>query len=232
MVTNYNITIKNRTGGPQSYLLFAEKPSVGGGPSGTVWTNVMKQCPPAPSGGVASFEMSNNYFAICGSYKSSPQHGGRVNVYKTLPVKLGTDESAMASTVGFSVLEGCGSCDLASPVTPGKGKRDSFMIDTGFQNGGVPFTERDARENNLFVGVASSKDGDTFAVMSTFTPHPNSVYNIYPQTTFYVVAGERLRDGNLVHSDTVNNKVAVDFGMRGTNRITLVHQEDNTFEFQ
>lgn len=68
--------------------------------------------------------------------------------------------------------------------------------------------------------------------MSTFTPQPNMVYNIKPQTVFYLVADEELNSGQLVHADMVSNKVPIDFDARGTNRITLVHTERGTFDFQ
>lgn len=147
MVSANTITIKNRTGSMRKYYLFAETPQVSGNASGRLWANVMEQCPAVPNGGVAMFEIYNNYFAICGSFDGKPEHGGQVNVYMTQPVQLGTSNTAQGSTVNFSVMDGGASGSLSSPQTPGKGGIGSFVIDTGAKDGSEPFTTRDAQNS-------------------------------------------------------------------------------------
>ncbi|KXJ87356.1 hypothetical protein Micbo1qcDRAFT_208367 [Microdochium bolleyi] len=227
MAPSYSITVKNRTGVPQDYYLFSSPASVSGDASGSdVWSNVMHTLR-TPRDGVARFEMSRSYYAICGTFDADPAHGGKVSVYKTQPVTVGTGEGAgMGSTVKLTVTEDGSVCDLETPVTPGEGKIGAFVVDTG-----TDFTQMDARKNNLFIGIASSRDGDRFAIENTFTPLPNCRYYLAPTETFYI-AGGHTEESNLVKISVVGKRMAVDFRTRGADDVTLVQNEDGSFIFQ
>lgn len=67
--------------------------------------------------------------------------------------------------------------------------------------------------------------------MGTFTPYPNASYQIQPQLIYHVATGERFQAGQLVKVERIGATMAVDFNARGTNNVTLIHNEDMTFDF-
>ncbi|KAG6033869.1 hypothetical protein E4U41_006778 [Claviceps citrina] len=182
MPNSYKITVQNQTGGKQNYNFFSAQPVVSGGSSGTIWSNVMKSAKNTPNGGSAVFDVSTNYFAICGSFEGSPAAGGRISISKTVPVNLGAKTGAnvtLGSTVGL-VVNDRSACDFTPPTTPGQGKLGSFQVDTSYQPGNE-FTMQDSKDNNLLIGIASSKDSNIGTAMGTFMPYPNVKYQIQPQ---------------------------------------------------
>jgi hypothetical protein len=68
--------------------------------------------------------------------------------------------------------------------------------------------------------------------MGTFTPYPNAKYQITPSAVYYVAAGERFYAGDLVKVELIGVSIAVDFVARGTNSVTLIHDENNQFSFE
>lgn len=145
--SSYTIEVKNHSNHSQDYFLFSAPDSVSGDSSNDIWSNSMKTLK-TPKDGVATFEISRTYYAICGTFDADPQHGGKVSVYKTQPVKVGTDggegkgSGSNGSTVKFSVVPGDdGACDISAAVTPGDGKVGSFVVDTGSD-----FTVKDANK--------------------------------------------------------------------------------------
>ncbi|KAG6009553.1 hypothetical protein E4U54_008517 [Claviceps lovelessii] len=75
MTNSYKIIVKNQTGGKQNYHFFSAQPVVSGGSCGDLWSNVMKAANNTPNAGVASFQVSTSYYAICGSFDNSPSAG-------------------------------------------------------------------------------------------------------------------------------------------------------------
>ncbi|KAK7910617.1 hypothetical protein PG985_013098 [Apiospora marii] len=258
MPRSYKITVINKTGGPQDYAFFNAAPVVSGGMSGPVWSNVIKAADRTPNGGQASFEVATTYYAICGSFEGSPEQGNQVTISKSVPVQLGSSNGGaitLGSSVSLAVYDQS-ACDLDPPVTPGQGKLGSFQIDTACkpQN---QFTLQDAKDSeltphsypkpiildpvastdptttdNLLIGIATSGSSDITKAMASFAPYPNAKYQIMPQAIYHVGVGTRFKVGDIVKAEMLGNTMAVDFNMRGTNNVTLVHAEDMTFYFQ
>ncbi|KAF4979195.1 hypothetical protein FZEAL_4568 [Fusarium zealandicum] len=229
----YKVTVKNRSGASQNYSFFAANPVVAGGASGRVWSNVMRSTPDTPNDGKAVLELPTSYYAICGSYEGSPETQGRVSISKTVPIDLGTsngDSIAMGSTVNL-IVNNRSACDFEAPVSPGDGKIGSFVVNTTTAPG-KEFTTQDAVNNHLLVGIAHCKDDDLFTAMATFTPQPNSQYQIMPQAIVYVAAGPRLKAGQVVMHETLVNTIAVDFKLRGDNEVVLSHNNNGEFKFE
>ncbi|KAK8137471.1 hypothetical protein PG984_002964 [Apiospora sp. TS-2023a] len=233
MPKSYKITVINKTGGPQDYAFFNAAPVVSGGMSGPVWSNVIKAADHTPNGGQASFEVFTTYYAICGSFEGSSDQGDKVTISKSVPVQLGSSNGGnitLGSSVSLTVYDQS-ACDLDPPVTPGQGKLGSFQIDTAC-NPENQFTMQDAKDNNLLVGIATSGSSDITKAMASFAPYPNAKYQIMPQAIYHVAAGTRFKVGDIVKVEMLGNTMAVDFNMRGTNNVALVHAEDMTFYFQ
>ncbi|KAG5928069.1 hypothetical protein E4U42_001307 [Claviceps africana] len=217
MPNTYKITIKNKTGVMQNYHFFSSPPAVSGGTFGIIWSNVLKAANDTPDGGVASLQIANNYYAVCGSFDGAPESGSSVTIGKTVPVTLGArvgGEVTMGSTVTL-VVNHRTACDLKAPETPGKGKLGAFEIDTSYEKGNE-FTVQDAKINHLLVGIATSKDSDIHSAMGTFSPYPNVKYQVQPQLVFYVSAGESFDVGALVKVEMMASTQAVDFAKRQT----------------
>ncbi|KAG6016119.1 hypothetical protein E4U43_004210 [Claviceps pusilla] len=206
MTNSYKIIVKNETGGKQNYHFFSAEPVVSGGAYGSLWSNVMKAANNTPNAGTASFQVSANYFAICGSFDNSPASGGSITISKTVPVTLGAKNGSnisMGSTVVL-VVNAKSAGDFNPPTTP----------------------------DNLLVGIASAKDSSIQTAMGTFTPFPNVKYQVQPQAVYYVAAGEAFDVGALVKVEMMASTMAVDFNLRGSNTVTLVHGPDMLFTFE
>jgi len=67
--------------------------------------------------------------------------------------------------------------------------------------------------------------------MGTFTPFPNTTYQIQPSSTVLVAAGQKLEDGAFIKVEDLSNTMAVDFNIRGHNRVKILHDENNIFVF-
>ncbi|KAK8017877.1 hypothetical protein PG993_014203 [Apiospora rasikravindrae] len=233
MPNSYKLTVINETGGPQDYAFFNDTPLVSGGVSGPVWSNVMKSAVHTPNGGRASFEVQNTFHATCGSFEGSPEHGGKITISKSVPVNLGSKAEGnvtAGSSVALTVYNKT-SCDLEPPTTPGQGKLGNFQLTTTCKPENA-FTMQDARQNNLLVGIATSGGGSITNAMASFAPYPNVEYQIMPKAIYHVAAGNRFNVGDLVKAEMMSNSIAVDFVLRGTNNVTLIHGQDMKFTFQ
>ncbi|KAK8067365.1 hypothetical protein PG997_014112 [Apiospora hydei] len=226
MTNSYKITVINNTGGPQDYAFFSATPVVSGGFSGPIWSNVLKSAGHTPNGAQASFEVLTTYYATCGSFEGSPEHGGKVTISKSVPINLGSKAGGNV-TPGSSVAR---RATLAPPTTPGQGKLGNFQPDTACKPENR-FTMQDAHENNLLVGIATSGGGSITKAMASFAPYPNVKYQIMPPAVYHVGAGSRFQVGDLVKAEMMSNTLAVDFNQRGTNNVTLVHGDDMQFYF-
>ncbi|KAG5981475.1 hypothetical protein E4U55_002898 [Claviceps digitariae] len=233
MPNSYKITIKNETGGKQNYHFFSAQPVVSGGSYGSLWSNVMKVANNTPNGGSAMLDVARNYYAVCGSFDGSPAAGGSITISKSVPISLGAKNGAnvtKGSTVNL-IVNDQSACDYGPPTTPGEGKLGSFQVDTSYQPGNE-FTMQDSKDNNLLIGIASSKDSNIKTAMGSFMPYPNVKYQIQPQAVFYVAAGESFDAGALVKVEMMASTMAVDFNARGTNDVVLVHGSDMLFTFE
>lgn len=229
MANSYKITIKNKTGAPQDYSFFSAPPLVSGGMSGDIWSNVIKAAPKTANGANAQLTVWANYYAICGSTDGTPDQGVSISISKAVKIALGSGTASspsMGSTIALSAENGA-SIDLGPPTTPGKGKIGCFQLTTT----GSKFTVEQAKNNNLVIGIANSPDGDITNAMGTFTPYPASLYQIQPQMIYYVATGERFQAGQLVKVERLGSSMAVDFNARQTNNVTLIHNDDMTFDF-
>ncbi|KAG6009554.1 hypothetical protein E4U54_008518 [Claviceps lovelessii] len=156
--------------------------------------------------------------------------GGSITISKTVPVTLGAKNGSnvsMGSTVEL-VVNAKSAGDFNPPTTPGQGKLGSFQIHTSYKPG-FDFTMQDAKDNNLLVGIASSKDSSIQTAMGTFMPFPNVKYQVQPQAVYYVAAGEAFDVGALVKVEMMASTMAVDFNLHGVNTVTLVHGPDMLF---
>ncbi|KAM0420382.1 hypothetical protein ACHAPT_011802 [Fusarium lateritium] len=232
-MATYRIIVKNQSGSPQDYSFFNDRPTVAGGmPGGDIWSNVMKTAKGIPDGGSASFEVSTNYYAICGSCQGTPGSGAKVTISKAAPVQLGrfsAGKYALGSTVPL-VVHRKSACDLGATQTPGCGRVGNFQLDTTCRPENA-FTVADARANNLLIGIATSTDGDNCTAMATFHPAPNFKYQIQPKAIYYVAAGENFQVGQLINAEMVGVSQPVDFEARQSNEVVIVHA-DYTLSFQ
>ncbi|KAJ5356234.1 hypothetical protein N7517_010843 [Penicillium concentricum] len=230
MPNQYSLTIKNQTGGFQDYAFFSAPPVVSGAMSGEIWSNVLKSSPSTASGGRATLDVWPNYFAICGRYDGKPEQGVRVSVSKSVPINLGSkvgDKVVMGSTTALHVINR-EAPDLGPPTNPGAGKLGAFQLTTSQGE----FTITEAKNKHIMIGIANSKNADIFSAMGTFTPYPNSSYQIQPQMVYHVATGARFEVGELVKVEQIGATMAVDFNLRGSNNVVLIHNENGGFEFE
>lgn len=153
-MASYKMIIKNQTGGSQFYSFFSDRPSVSGGVTGDLWSNVLKAAPATPSGANATFEIATKYYAIVGSFVGDAAHGGKVSVNKTVEIKLGAKNGPTitnGSSVTLTVTDQ-NSGDLSPPSTPGQGKIGNFFVDTA-ANPPNNFTFQEAKNSMYKQGL-------------------------------------------------------------------------------
>ncbi|KAH8699361.1 hypothetical protein GQ44DRAFT_786983 [Phaeosphaeriaceae sp. PMI808] len=214
-MASYKITIKNKMGGPQYYSFFCERPSVSGGVTGDLWSNILKAAPATPTGGNTSFEIATKYYAIARSFD-----GDATMVARSLSTRPFQSSLALRRTEYHK----------RAATTPGQGKVGNFFVDTACNPPNV-FTFQEAKNNNVFIDIASGEDDSVTTAMGTFTPYPNSKYQIMPVAIYYVACGTRFSAGDLVEVEMIGSLMAVDFAARQTNSVTLIHNDNLQFEF-
>ncbi|KIX94050.1 uncharacterized protein Z520_10076 [Fonsecaea multimorphosa CBS 102226] len=224
MVNKYTLVIKNLTGAPQNYSFFSANPVISGSATGPIWSNVLKAANNTPDGGTATLEVWHNYYAVCGSFDGDPATGAKVSIGKSVGITLGT-ETALGSTIALTVVDGS-ACDLGPPTDPGNGKIGNFQLTTGGK-----FTFQDAKNNNLLVGIGTSKDGNVASALGTFIPMPSSTYQIQPSVIYYVCCGSKFEVGAAVKVEQMGKTLSVNFDLRKTNSVTVNHDAHQNFVF-
>ena len=132
--TIYEITIYNKSGSDQNYVLFNEQPIISNVVAADIWLNVFKKRTVA-DGGAATFKITKNYGAVCGSADNTPGNAVSVSVGTPMPVTLGTaSPNGTVDTWGTTLI-----VDIANDtprfktVNPedNKGAIGAFEIRTG-----------------------------------------------------------------------------------------------------
>ncbi|KAF5579707.1 hypothetical protein FPANT_9558 [Fusarium pseudoanthophilum] len=223
MVNKFTIVINNRSGTSQNYILFTEKPEVTNISKSSIWTNVYQNADGVPDGATAEFEMWKNYYAIVGKWKGGPKDGAKASISQAQPVTLGSlagdDSQRPGTTLSISVANGNASIDRA----PNNDGARTGAFEVGTKN---DFTLEDATENNIFVGVASSPDGNDRVATATFRPEPGNQYHIQPSNVFYVATGAHYQAGQLLDPAKLGRQpLKIDFNVRSA-VVTINHTPD------
>ncbi|KAG4264812.1 hypothetical protein FPRO03_00096 [Fusarium proliferatum] len=223
MVNKFTIVINNRSGSSQNYTLFTEKPEVTGISKSSIWTNAYQTADGTPDGATAEFELWKNYYAIVGKWKGGAKDGAKAFVSQAQPVTLGStagDGSLVSgTTLSISVANGNASIDRAT--NNDTARSGAFEVDTKND-----FTLEIVTENNIFVGVASSPDGNDRVATATFRPEPGNQYQIQPSNVFYVATGPSFQTGQLLDPAKLGRQpIKIDFNVRSP-VVTINHTPD------
>ncbi|KIX94051.1 uncharacterized protein Z520_10077 [Fonsecaea multimorphosa CBS 102226] len=225
MANVYKITIANQSGKQQRYALFAEKPAVTGTPQEGL-QHVFATAHTA-SDQIAFIEIHRQYYAMCGLFESCPGRGVNVSVVERREVTLGIvhmdGTQSPGTTLSMTVIDGVPQFRQEMTL---KSAANAFEIDTDDS-----FTYEEAVKYNYAIGVGGpARGGDTGAIF-TFTPHPNTVYQLSPTNTFLVTATE-LEIGQLVDPSTLGKTVEVDFTKEVSGLAVIVHGVDDNLVIQ
>lgn len=126
MSSNCTITIKNQSGLPQQYILFAAPPKISASPRSGVFTNIYMTAPTVPNTtGSARFSVTNNFFAVCGTNKTPLSSKVQVSTLDYKAVVLGT-AGRSGTTARVKVTDGAPQFDK-STSSP-KGHVGAFAI--------------------------------------------------------------------------------------------------------
>ncbi|KAF4498677.1 hypothetical protein FAGAP_5155 [Fusarium agapanthi] len=114
---------------------------------------------------------------------------------------------------------------LAMPIT-GKTINYDGLKGLAHPTNGRYSIRQDATENNIFVGVASSSDGNDRLPTATFRPEPGNQYQIQPSNVFYVATGSNLQVGQLLDPAKLGRQpMKIDFNVRSA-VVTINHTPD------
>ncbi|KAJ4171388.1 hypothetical protein NW754_013157 [Fusarium falciforme] len=224
MSNKYTIIINNRTGSPQNYNLFSEKPDIVGVVKSSIWSNIYQVAEATPDGAIAQFEMWKRYYAIVGTWRGGEKAGAKVSITQTRGVTLGTkagdDSDVPGTTLNMSVVNGVTPSFEKAPAES-SAWNNAYEVDTGND-----FTLDVATERNFFIGLASSPDGASSVPTATFKPEPGNQYQIQPVNTYYVTYGSVFQVGELLDVAKLPKKpLAVDFTVRGP-AVVINHNPD------
>ncbi|KAK2601683.1 hypothetical protein QQS21_004758 [Conoideocrella luteorostrata] len=229
MPNSYTIIINNKTGSPQNYNLFSEKPEITGVVKSNIWTNIYQTADSTPDGAQASFEMWKSYYAIVGTWKGGQQAGAKVGITQTRPVTLGSesgDGSVIPGTTLNMAVIGAKTPSFSKVPADNAAWKNAYEVDTGND-----FTLENATDNNFFVGLASSPDGSSSVATATFRPEPGNQYQIQPVNTYYITYGSTFAVGQLLDvAKLPKAPLAVDFTVRGAT-VTINHTPDGRLVF-
>ncbi|KAM0228816.1 hypothetical protein ACHAPO_010453 [Fusarium lateritium] len=233
----YTISIRNLSGSQTSYAVFSEIPNIKSGVADVkVTTRIMLSVHGvAPGSGQASFVLSKQLYATCGTYDvdwdsiNADSNVGTVGtgteVVDVRPITLGRIDTAIGGKLvpGTSLeIDGRGGSPSFTPTLPEvqDGEVDKFAIRTRGH-----FTYQQAKLNKYIVGFSSSPR-QTVGPYATFVPAPNSSYQIKPSTVFFVTIGEHnVRDLVLDDLRSAASTCRIDFSNPATDDIQLVHTE-------
>ena len=233
MPTRYNLQVRNDSDSDQNYSFFAAYPTVSGNP-GQIWSTILTTNN-TPSGATTDFEVTANYYAICGTSQGSLQPGTAIRVSRSSPVDLGSDDRG-GTTCPVTARRGMLDLGRESGSSGGKAGSFEFTTDNLEDTQGCEILVQDPAHANrgiltsysagafVGVGIAGGDGGGQSFPTAVFTPSPNSSYQVTPSPIFYVVAGSGFRGGQLVRVEEVQNATAVDFGSRSDR--TVVHSAD------
>jgi hypothetical protein len=135
-MSSFSITINNHSGVEHQFLLFQDMPNPTNGPSGAIFTHVY-QCSPIVQSGKdchISFEMEQEYFAICGIARESSDGAVQVLASSSVPVKLGPG----GSTVILSTQYGGPDWDKAAAAGLSTDAQGAFSIVTNTSSESTP----------------------------------------------------------------------------------------------
>ncbi|KAF5003952.1 hypothetical protein FDECE_9541 [Fusarium decemcellulare] len=224
MVNKFTIIVNNRTGSPQNYNLFSEKPEISGVVKSNIWTNVYQVAEGTPDSATAEFEMWKNYYAIVGTWKGGQKAGAKVSITQTKAVSLGSkapdDSDIPGTTLNMTVVNNAAPSFDKAPA-PSSAWNNAYEVDTGHD-----FTLEIATERNFFVGLASSPDGASSVPTATFKPEPGNQYQIQPVNTYYLTYGSTFSVGQLLDVAKLSKKpLPIDFTVYGP-VVTINHTAD------
>lgn len=134
MSNKYTIIINNRTGSPQNYNLFSEKPEIVGVVKSSIWSNIYQVAEATPDGAIAQFEMWKRYYAIVGTWRGGEKAGAKVSITQTRGVTLGTkagdDSDVPGTTLNMSVVNGVTPSFEKAPAES-SAWNNAYEVDTG-----------------------------------------------------------------------------------------------------
>ncbi|KAJ5970781.1 uncharacterized protein N7479_000699 [Penicillium vulpinum] len=219
----YEITLRNRSGSAQNYVIFNEAPKINDVVSSDIWLNVFQR-KMVPNNGAAVFEFSTEYTAVCGAADKAPKNGVTVTVGEPRTVTLGTAEnSGKLKTPGSSflvkIVDGF-PVFSEDHIQPG-GKINAFEIRTG------DIKNSDAVNGNWMIGLGSGGlDGTGLGgPAATFKPQGHKSYQIEPVKKYWISTAD-YKQGSMIKVAAVADKATlVDFSKRASRSIVLEHGE-------
>jgi len=163
MPNTYQISIVNKSGVSQSYLLFAAVPVVqtGASSSGQVFQNVFMAAPPIasrPDGSSSTtFTITRQFYGICGTSVQNLAAGVQVATSDYEAVTLGAGNNP-GTTLDFTTV---GGAQFTIPLPPETAPAGGYIIstDSSFQ---LPDPSKATRGSPLFLPFSFNALGSNF----------------------------------------------------------------------
>ncbi|KAL6714843.1 hypothetical protein ACLMJK_007103 [Lecanora helva] len=233
MEQKQSITISNRSGAVQNYVLFAEAPQIKPSSGSQLKTNIIVAFRGvAGNGGQAYFTMpKERLFAICGTSNSDGLKDlVQIEVLDKMPVTIGAqtrDGTLLAGTACDMVVKGGTPIFSDQQTAPALGELGGFCIRTKRD-----FSYQESKEGRYVLGLGIStsliREIGPYVV---FTPSPNQLYQIKPSNTFYVVASDEDTRAP-VTPELKERACKIDFNLLRTNDVLLLHNDRGELTIQ
>ncbi|KAK3372289.1 hypothetical protein B0H63DRAFT_550779 [Podospora didyma] len=222
----FDITIINKSGASQSYLLFAVAPQVSGA-QGPPFSNVFLTASPIQSRSDGSssttFSIARQFYGICGTSNVDLSAGVTVGTTDYEAVTLGsgsTPGTTPGTTLSFTTT---GGASFSEPVGAPAAPAGAYTVqtDSSFQ---IP------TPNNTFVGLGGLSMSGKVVPMATFLASPSTTYNIYPVVKYYIATGS-YAPGEIISVQSIGLTQLVDFTGSTYNSMTYIHDNNGTYSF-
>ena len=102
MISRYTVTIRNKSGYDQNYVIFSQPPTITSSVQPKIWSTILDAAE-VPTFQTTTFELHNEPHAICARTYSGPAHGTRVAINGVEQVTLGVLNDDNSSTPGTTL---------------------------------------------------------------------------------------------------------------------------------
>ncbi|EPS40997.1 hypothetical protein H072_5142 [Dactylellina haptotyla CBS 200.50] len=219
-MVSYNININNKSGSPTAFCVFTHPPKVDSTDSPTIYTNVFQKSHIADSDdGQANFTIDRKVYAICLTSSDDLKAGTNVQTSEKKEVIIG-DYTTPASIVQATYHDDSGDLDDPVPSTENNSPPGGFVIKTaGFKY---------PTEDNFCIGIGTRTGGKNIP-LAVFPAKPNTTYNIFPVTKFYVTPAGSYEPGDIIDVKAIGQSHLVNFTGSGKTTMNIDFANDGQF---
>ncbi|KAI9798953.1 MAG: hypothetical protein M1833_004306 [Piccolia ochrophora] len=219
-IAHVTIIVKNKTAEVQSFQIFNAMPKYSQN-VGEAWINVWGKSPGVGAGnGTTDFDITEEYFAVCGMSTASLQPGLVVSTSDYRTVELGTDSKEGTLVTAKIDKDGL----VFDPKTGTLEKDGSF----GIKNESWNRTKYLTAFCGLGMRSPRPEQQDVLPV-AVFTAIPSQLYQITPHRTYYISTGA-YAPGTIIDVTQLGEIAKLDFTGKKEDMAIVTLKDDYSYD--